>query len=143
MYVVVVVTRPVMNINQVLCAIDGLSLRGCYKVHYHVGERINRRMFYQLTFDAPWANNTLFCDHTDRFYEVCDQLANLIVTSLNFAHVDPNTLPDSLFYTTKDGGTVGDIKEDYRDEYTLVNIMDTYLDRRTHKFNIEHFEVSF
>lgn len=133
-----------MNVQQMLDAVDKLTIMECYQVHAKLGERLKRRMFYQLTFNAPWARTTIHCDHTDRFYEVCDQLASLIVESLNYEHVDPKKLPTCMFHPAHDSpDNVGDIKSDYRDEQTLHNIFYQHLDPSLYSFNVEQFEVSF
>lgn len=121
---------------------SGLSKRQLYDLYYRIGDVLGRRMFYQLVFHAAWAPNTpQWRDHTDRFYETMDDLASLIVKSMNYEQVQVESLPTHVFEI--DGLNVAEIKEHYHTEGLLAFIMKRYLPEGLYEFEIHQHEVSF
>lgn len=104
-----------------------------HQLHRAVGDMIERRMFYQLSFTAPWVTShpehVLFCDHTDRFEEVCADLCTMIRKSLEYEQVDQSTIPDGVLDTC--------------DEQMLANVMYNHLPYSCYSYHIEQFEVAY
>ena len=108
------------------------------------GTNVHKVRFYQVWFRGQWVNahDKIICrDHTERFYEVTDQLADLIVDSMNYCQVDPTTVPADIFATDDDNITA--IKTSYRGYQDLVNIMNKYLPSSQYWFGINEFDVDY
>lgn len=131
------VTHLVNNIKD-----TRLSKKELYQLHYHISNMVGRRMFYQLIFRAGWAPGVpQHRDHTDWYHEVMDDLASLIVESMNYEQVRVEELPKDMF-DIKGLNVVG-IKDRYRTDNDLFKIMTTYLPSNGYGYEIIQHEVSF
>lgn len=117
---------------------ENLTDTELYEVHEYVGHRIKRRMYYQLVFTAN--GHDVAHDHTDRFKEVCMDLADRVIYYLNVERV--RKLPRDTF-TFDENGHVMSIKHTHMDEQSLNSIMTKYLPPELYYYVIHQFEVSF
>lgn len=117
-----------------------LSQLEMYKLHRHVGNLVQRRMFYKLTVVVPWNNDRLYFDDTDRFEELIEQLVNITIECVKRSNTPLSSLPNEIFIV--DNNTL-DIKPEARDIQTLTNIFGSILDSSQYKFDIEQYEVNF
>lgn len=121
-------------IRRILDDVKTLVVVDQYQVYAEIGVLLGRRMFYQLVFIAPYSETPIFFDHTDRYYEVCDQLTFEISKALIYEKVDPSTLPDDMF---SDDCV---LKKEYRNEDTLAAVINNHLGTK-YSFEINQFEI--
>lgn len=127
------------KVNNIINKINDtkLSKSELYQLHYHVGNMIGRRMFYQLVFKVGGVSQ--YRDHTDWYHEVMDDLASLIVKSMNNGHVDVLTLPTDIFITN--GNTIEGVTQRFRNDDDLSQIMAIYLGK-SYSYEIIQHEIS-
>lgn len=108
------------------------------------GENVRKVHFYRLWCRGRWVNthNRIWLtDHTDRFYEVCDKLAEFLVESMNYCHVDPTSVDKKIFIT--DANNIIGIKTKFRCYQDLVNLFSMYLPPNDYWFGIDEFDVDY
>lgn len=121
---------------------SNLSRTEMYAVHRHVGNLIQRRMYYQLIVTVPWEKESLYFDHTDRFEEVIEQLVKITLECINQEVCNIKALPETLFVLNKKKDTAIGIRKEAQDEQDICNIFCTFLGP-DYKYVIEQHEVAF
>ena len=109
---------------------DSMSVR---KVH-----------FYRLWCRGQWVrgnDKVWLTDHTDRFFEVVDKLAEFIVKSMNFCQVDPKTVSSEIFL--KDDININGIRPKYLSYQDLYNLFKMYLPEDQYWFGIDEFDIEY
>lgn len=113
-----------------------------YKVHRHVGNMIQRRMYYQLVITVPWNVIPIYHDHTDRFEEVVEHLVSVTLDCINQHIAEIASLPSSIFIFDAMKDNVIGIHNFAKDEQTIYNIFQTFLNDG-YKYDIQQHEVNF
>jgi hypothetical protein len=119
-----------------------LSRKELYGVHRHIGNMIQKRMFYQLVVNVPWKQTREFYDHTDRFEEIIDELVTVTVDCINQSGCVLSSLPENIFILNHMKNTVIGMRADSHDEQIIYNIFKTLLDNGYH-YEIQQHEVEF
>lgn len=132
------------TVQQVTDFIDNsnLSRLDLYKVHRHIGNMIQRRMFYQLIVYVPWFKDPICYDHTDLFEEIIEQLTKITVDCINQEVCNIRALPDEVFIFDKNKTSVLDIRSNMRDEQDFYNIFRNFLNSG-YSYKIDQHEINF
>lgn len=110
-----------------------MSATGVRKVH-----------FYRLWCRGQWVNapdRVWLTDHTDRFYEVIDKLAEFLVESMNYCQIDPKSVPSDIFVV--DDNNINGIKRKYMSYQDLFNMFKMYLPSNQYWFGIDEFDIDY
>ena len=101
---------------------------------------VRKVRFYQLWFRGQWVKKSdkiIRLDPTDRFYEVCDKLAEMVVTSMNHLQATPKAI------FVMEGTKFIAIKPQYINYQDLINIIEMYLPGDKYWFGINEYDVNY